>query len=403
MATATLPKLKIKKPMANEIYGTGDEMTWADVAELDFAAYMKRTMKAVHYYDYHYSRKDGADWFRTWFKASYPQRVDDLKALNATPDSRFTTIMCAVYPMAIKGWVPNMRIMRHIVKFLKPAITQGHEIIAVNKAAAAEKAAKLGVKPKTIQDHIRDQVLVLIEPIEETIDNYIRNPAKWDPKDVKAVNVLKGDNCKAAQARMVKDYYAGPLAEYTELMSAKPDPQLVEGYRHYDKKELKKMYEFLVSIQVACDQIIGEMKAIRKPRVKKAPAADALVKNAKFKLSDNTLGLVGVTPVNIIGANVLVTYNVRLRKIATYYATNVDPTGAGRGGLSVKGQTIIGFDEKKSEQRTVRKPEEIFKKFAKETSNLKKFEAFLAKEIRTTSVGCTGRLNEDTILLKVYK
>ena len=79
---------------------------------------------------------------------------------------------------------------------------------------------------------------------------------------------------------------------------------------------------------------------------------------------------------------------------------NIDPTGQGRdgSGLQVKGTTIIGFNEKESLQKTLRKPDQQLKEF-KDAGKVK-LRKFL-EEIATTDTKLNGRCNPDTILLRV--
>lgn len=93
-------------------------------------------------------------------------------------------------------------------------------------------------------------------------------------------------------------------------------------------------------------------------------------------------------------------FNIKTRKIGRYVASNIDPTGLNRGnsGLSVKGTTIIGFDEAQSIQKTLRKPDEQLKEFKSAGKvALRKF----LDSIKTTDIKLNGRINTDTILLKV--
>ena len=67
-------------------------------------------------------------------------------------------------------------------------------------------------------------------------------------------------------------------------------------------------------------------------------------------------------------------------------------------GLSVKGTTIIGFDETQSIQKTLRKPEEKLKEF-KDAGKVK-LRTFL-EDINAVDIKLNGRINADTVLLKV--
>ena len=66
--------------------------------------------------------------------------------------------------------------------------------------------------------------------------------------------------------------------------------------------------------------------------------------------------------------------------------------------LSVKGTSITGFSELSSVQKTLRKPEEQLKEFkAAGKVQLRKF----LEDIRAVDIKLNGRINEDTVLLKV--
>ena len=67
-------------------------------------------------------------------------------------------------------------------------------------------------------------------------------------------------------------------------------------------------------------------------------------------------------------------------------------------GLQIKSNTITGFDEEASEQKTLRKPQEQlleFKKLGK--VGLRKY----MDTIKTTGIKLNGRGNEHTLILKV--
>jgi hypothetical protein len=92
-----------------------------------------------------------------------------------------------------------------------------------------------------------------------------------------------------------------------------------------------------------------------------------------------------------LGAKELWVYNTKNRKIGRYVAKEY-------GDLGVKGASIINFDENLSIQKTVRKPEDKLKEFkAAGKVALRKF----LDDINATDTKMNGRINEETILLKV--
>jgi hypothetical protein len=68
-------------------------------------------------------------------------------------------------------------------------------------------------------------------------------------------------------------------------------------------------------------------------------------------------------------------------------------------GLSVRGSTIVGFDEAKSINKTMRKPEQIIPSVVQSGKlALKK----VWEGIKTAESPLTGRINKETILLRVF-
>jgi DNA-directed RNA polymerase beta' subunit len=66
----------------------------------------------------------------------------------------------------------------------------------------------------------------------------------------------------------------------------------------------------------------------------------------------------------------------------------------------VKGTTITNFTDK-STQKTLRKPEIQLREFKDQNTN-KRVETWF-KNIKATEVNLNGRLNADTMILKVFK
>ena len=98
-----------------------------------------------------------------------------------------------------------------------------------------------------------------------------------------------------------------------------------------------------------------------------------------------------INPVDIIGAGELWIFNIKTRKLGRYVATEFNTLG-------VKGTTITNFDEFKSIQKTVRKPEEKLKEFrAAGKVQLRKF----LDDIKAVDIKLNGRINEEVLLLKV--
>jgi hypothetical protein len=270
-------------------------------------------------------------------------------------------------------------------------IAEGKDDIDEDAVKAAADADKPVVYTPTIQERTRDAALLMTEEIEDAYESYQTDPENFDPKAFKMLNLLKGKGAKAAHARIIRDFYAGDLAELNELASGEGDEQLKEGYKHRTRKQIKNFIAFLQEIESACNMLMQEAKVNKKPRKTKAVSKDKLIAKLKFKKTDEPLKLVSVNPADIIGAQELWVFNSKTRKLGKYVAEEFKELG-------VKGTTITGFSEMKSVQKTLRKPAEQLAAFkAAGKVVLRKF----LEDINAVDTKMNGRLNEETLLLKV--
>lgn len=324
------------------------------------------------------------------------QEIADFKK---TKDSRCSLTVASIAACLLKGMPashPGFRDGQDTTEWLRKEIARivldGKDDVDVSELT--ETVKPIAIVVPNIQDRIRDQAGAMSEEIDAAIDSWIANPEEFDPKSFKMVSLLRGKGAKAAQARYIKGFFQSGHNELLELASGNADDQLREGYSSKSRKNIKKLIEFYDSIQTACEQIIAEAKVLKKVRTKKIKPAEELVKKVKFRLTDDKLGVSSVSPAQLIGAQGAVVYNTKTRKIGYYIAR-------GSAGFSVKGTSLTEFTEK-SLQKTLRKPEQQIKEF-KDQNTQKRFETWFIKNVKTTETVLNGRLNEDVLILKVYK
>jgi hypothetical protein len=209
--------------------------------------------------------------------------------------------------------------------------------------------------------------------------------------DPKAYEYLTKNNVPQALIGKISAVFEPRHAELKEARKGE-DEQLKEGYSHYkaaDYKRCEAFYDKLFADLTAYNQT---KKATKKASVRKPPQKEKIVKNLKYLKQDTATKLVSINPVDIVGAETLWVYNVKNRKIGKYVAEAMG------GALGIKGTAITGFDASKSIQKTLRKPEEQLKQFlASSKVDLRKF----IENIKTTDIKLNGRINAETILLKV--
>jgi hypothetical protein len=323
-----------------------------------------------------------------------------IKAFKDTKDSRCGLTMGAVAACLVKG-MPSTHAEFNsgrdtatwLGKEIAKIIEQGKDDeVDSDEPVKSVKAAEVYVP--TIQDRLREAAGGMSEELDVAIDSFIVDPDAFNPKDIKVVNLLKGKGAKAAHSRIIKGYFQRGYDELMELASGNADEQLKEAYKHLPRKNVKKLIEFYEAIMSACEQIAAEQKVMKKPRAAKVKPAEQIVAKLKFMLTDTKLGITSAPPATIVGAQSMVVFNTKTRKIGYYIATS-------SAGFSVKGTTLTNFTEK-SMQKTLRKPPEQIKEF-KEQNTQKRFETWFTKSVKTTETVLNGRFSEDTVILKVYK
>ena len=370
--------------------------TWDSVESMNAAQFLRHWHGAMEYYRLEFSGKDLKPAILKWM-ASVGCTKEDITAFKKTKDNRVNVTMGAIASCLLRG-MPAVRadfndgrdtaawLRNEIVK----VIAEGKNDIDEDAAKAAE-LAKPEVYTPSIQERVKEAALRMTEEIEDAIEGFHADPENFDPKAFKMLNLLKGKEVKAAHARIIKTLYSRDLAELEELASGKADDQLKEGYSHRSKKQIKNLIAFYQEIMSACDMLAQEAKVNRAPRAKKAVPAEKIVAKLKYMKTNEPLKLVSINPADIIGTGELWIFNTKTRKLGKYVAKEFNVLG-------VKGTTITNFDEFKSIQKTIRKPEEKLKEFkAAGKVQLRKF----LEDINATDTKMNGRINEDIILLKV--
>ena len=89
--------------------------------------------------------------------------------------------------------------------------------------------------------------------------------------------------------------------------------------------------------------------------------------------------------------------------MGVYYTSNEDPLGQEREGtgLYLKGQTIQRFNEKESVWKVLRKPVEQLEE-VRNLNTRRKFENWW-ETVKTTPTKMNGRINNETLLIGVYR
>ena len=391
---ATKTRVTKKQVIAHRTRAVKDHSpVWEGCESWDADTFHKHFRTSMNYYRLESDIKTYKPAVAKWMETVGCTKAD-ITAFKKVKDARIGTTMGAVACCLNRGMTAQRADFnqgRDTAAWLRAEIVK---VIAEGKndidPDEVKEVKTLVVQP-TIQERLKETAYKMTEEIEDAIEGFQKDPENFDPKAFKMLNLLKGKEVKAAHARLIKTLYSRDLAELEELASGNADEQLKEGYSHRTKKQIRNLIAFYQEIMSACDMLAQEAKVNRKPRKTKVVPKDKLVAKLKYMKSNEPLKLVSINPADIIGTKELWIFNTKTRKLGKYVAAEFSDLG-------VKGTTITGFDEFKSVQKTVRKPEEKLKEFkAAGKVQLRKF----LEDINATDTRMNGRINEDTVLLKV--
>lgn len=387
MATVAGIRIKTKQPkirnplFADEKY-TGTEPDWtADAADWDDATFDHQLRQSFYYYNYYYNQKDCKKDVAEWMtKSGIFDRVD-VKSFMRTGDRTIPMTVCSLV-MAHKAGMPFRG--RH-VEFMTGCIQKA--IAALEPEVVVEEVKKVEAYRPTIQDRLNEKTSEVIGELEGLYDEVTLK----HKVSTKIYDFLVKNAVPQSQLSKYERVYQARKTEL-ETAQAKSDDQLTEGYKHMKSADFKRMLSFIQEILDAIEQYRGVKKATKAARKPKVVSKEKQVAKVKYMKEDKTLKLVSVAPATIIDAKELWVYNTKTRKLGCYVADSLT------GPLGIKNSSVTGYDEAKSVAKTLRKPADQLKEFAK--AGKVALRTFI-KDIRATEVLLNGRLTADIILLKV--
>lgn len=365
---------------AEEIHIGLETVDWDNVKDLDNAV-----RDTLRHYGYFYSLKDAVNWTLAWMKKnSYSSK--DIKTFNLPAHNCFSMTAGSLCKMASNGYILKETDKNLIVFEIDKQINRGKEILDEKKATSKLKTVK-----RTPADIVKEKTSDFIAEVEEVLDMF--NTKVWvDWDNYSVYNELQKGEYPYITAKGVVDYYKPLQDELMELVKKKT-PDLVEAYSLMGVRLRKKYLDVVSNIIKDAEAFMAGKKAQRKPRAKKVKSLNAQVSKVQYKKEDNDFQLVSISPENIIGTSVVYLFNTRYRKMTKLVTDNSS-------GFEIKGTTIQNIDDDKSYTKIIRKPENILPSMSKST---KAKTGKVLDELKTKSSAATGRINSDTIIMKVFK
>jgi len=346
--------------------------------------YVITLMRINNWYSTDKTRSDAHKYFTQYVKHNMPSSVKIFAEVDEK-DVHMTY-----------GWMARMLLQGANIRadHLAGFNAELNRLLAIGKKRLDSKTNVIVVKTPiatikrpSIQDAIKEKASEYIGELEGFVDEFCT-----EDKEFNLYNHLKGNQIPAPYVTEIKAWAEKKLAQWQDVVESK-DSQVVEGYSNFDKRKLKrivKMFETFVEDSVRYGQF---KKANRKPRATKEKPAITQIKNLKYKLKDEELGLTSAKALDLVGAEQVWLFNTKTRKLAVY-------TSESTKGMSIKGTALQNWSPDKSKQKTLRKPDEQIKDLL--SSGKVKLRSFL-DSIKAKEQNVNGRINIDTIILKIIR
>lgn len=373
MAKKSITQKIKKKPISNRRNASLDSKYMGDEPILEELTGRRdpRLTEVLNWYNYMYDASKAKQWLLQYLKIE--GRADLSKIVRDIPDKLVSTT---------PGWIAKMAL-------------NGTKLAAENKEWIVTRIEEMGAARIRLDEETEEQPqvpkakpIVDIQARTKARNNQLLSDAEGKVIDERGsmYEFLQKYTATPAAARFMLAYYQ-PI--YDEVMS--DDEQVKEAFG----KKLKDERAFMQAVIDDLNRYIGNKKVtkVRKPKTIREKPLAKQVEKLKFQKEFAPLKIVSVNPVEIVGCQQLWTYNTKYKRLTRYDA--VGPTG-----IQVKGTTLIGYDVDKSSTKSLRKPDiTIQQLLGAGRVALRK----IMDDLKTVESKPNGRINTDTILLRIIK
>lgn len=395
LATSGNTLVKDFKPKDPDVMRYGPEPSFSDSQPPEDNRIAVLT-EAYNWYSKFCTHKDAKEFLIQYLESNKTDK-ETLKLVRKASDNRMVTSAGWAARCAIRGLILTEKQKSYIQACVDALAAFAKSGIKDEPAEGEEVALEKPKRAVNIQEVMREKADEAASEIESLFDDFLGNRC---PKDYNLVTKIVGE----FQSRNVLPQHVSPiikrwnsvLDEYNEAILGKC-PQLKEAFSGYTKTQMKNKIKFVESVLAELNGYVSLKQATKKVRVKKAVPVEKTVAGLKYckTFKDDAIGIdvASVSPVKLHQATEAFVYDTAKRKIIWYVADDYSKC------LAVKGNSVIGFDKKKSMCKTVRKPSDFLKAFTKAGRPTTRK---MVEDINAVATIPNGRFNEAIIILKVW-
>lgn len=340
--------------------------------------------RAFSWYNYFYGKKDARDMIVSYLETH--DRKADVRTLKSVPDSSIRLTTGWLCRMSLVGLELDEHEQIKLDNLIVEVLASTTETSSQITTATDNETVKLN-----IQDRLREKMKECAGELEGMLDDFITAGCKMSA-DWKPIAQIRGMNVAPQMIYHIADIWKTRLAYFEKVVAGK-DAQLIEGYSHLSKVQLRNIVKFCEAVVNDCGAYVQIKKVERKPRKIKVVAPEKRAAKFKFLADFVELKLKSLPPASLVDKTEAWLYDSKKRKLIHVVADSHV------GAFTVKSNSIIGFNTAESQQKTVRKPAEVIR--AMQAAG-KPAARKLYKDLTTTETAFNGRGTENLLVLKSW-
>jgi hypothetical protein len=342
-------------------------------------------MRSFTWYGRFYGKKDAKEFLSQYLDLR--ERPQEAKIMRKIDEKECINTLAWLARMELRGLELSETESNTLQNEIKRLLE------TVNKPEVIEAVVETPTRPN-IQDILKDKAREAGGELEGLFDEYITSGA-GSKHTLRPIDEVAKKNVMPQHISLLTDVWKKKLNEIEEALKG-TDSQLVQGYQHLTKTQLKNIVKFIELVISDLNSYISVKKAAKAPRARKAVPVEKIVAKLKylktFKDTASKLDLMSISPIKLHGSSEAWVYDTAKRKLHHYIADDYSKT------FTVKGSTLLGFDTAQSEVKTLRKPSEQIKEVMGSKPAARKY----FKDIKAVSTTPNGRFNDAMIILKAW-
>jgi len=326
-------------------------------------------IKAFNWYGTEQSVSDSKKYLESYFKS---RGIKNMGWIRSIPD--------AVFPLTA-GWMARIIdrggiLPSYLDGRIEQRLKEAKKYVKIEQAQVDNEPKKV-----TVQDRLKSRVDMFLCELEGYLD---------DDRSVDLYDKLVKFQFPSTAVKHIIELLQPRRDEVALVISGK----LKEGYDNYTKAQLKEMLSAYDRWIADAKRYGNNQKTVRKLRVPKPVSTEKLTKNIKFQAESKEHKIVSATPAQVIGSKEVWLYNTKYGNLTVLRTED-------NKGMTFKASKVIGYNPELSVTKKVSRKAGYFLKevLSRTRSKLKK----LMGEANTTANDPADRINENTLILRVFK